>query len=302
MLSATSGARARRTYSGQAGSALTVDSELRPSLLTDLPAILATVIGNVSAATLARTKVPQVTALFWIVKLLTTAMGESFADYLSGRLERDLALSLAATALVVSLIVQLCLRRYSIWAYWTAVVMVSIFGTMAADFIDFRLHVPLPVSTGIFLGLLVGVFALWYACERTLSMDSIVSGRRELFYWAAVIVTFMLGTAAGDLTAGKLQLGYRLSILLFAVLIAIPALAHRWFGLAAVPAFWFAYVVTRPLGATISDWLASHDHDGLNLGTGPVTLVATIAIVTLVTVMSRQITAKSQRPIVTVEA
>ncbi|WP_308163025.1 COG4705 family protein [Nocardia alni] len=259
-------------------------------------------IDTASATSPARTKVPQVTALFWVVKLLTTAMGESCSDYLSKLLARDLALALTGTVLVVGLIVQLCLRRYSVWAYWFAVVMVSIFGTMAADFIDFRLHVPLPESVGIFLALLICLFGLWYATEKTLSMHSITSGRREMFYWAAVIITFMLGTAAGDLTAGRLGLGYRLSILLFALLIALPAVLHRWFGLAAVPAFWFAYVVTRPLGASISDWLASHDHDGVNLGTGPVTLVAGVVIVALVTVMARRITAKSQRSAAIVDA
>lgn len=259
-------------------------------------------IGTTSAASSALTKVPEVTLLFWVVKLLTTGMGETFSDHLSGRLDRNLVLAVTGTALVVSLIAQLSLRRYSVWVYWTAVVMVSVFGTMAADFIDFRLHVLLPVSTGVFLALLIGLFGLWYASEKTLSMASITSGRRELFYCAAVMITFMLGTAAGDLTAGKLGLGYRLSILLFALLIALPLVAHRWFGLAVVPAFWFAYVITRPLGASISDWLAAHNHDGLDLGTGPVTLVGAIAIVIGVTIMAWQFTARSQRPAATVNA
>ena len=164
--------------------------------------------------------------------------------------------------------------------------MVSIFGTMVADMVDFKLGVPLPVTTIAFLVLLGAVFGLWYACEKTLSVHSITTRRREAFYWATVMITFALGTAAGDLTAGKMHLGYLPSTVLFAVVIAIPAIAHRWAGLGAIPAFWASYVVTRPLGASATDWLAADRSDGLRLGTGWVSLAVTIPMVALIAVVA----------------
>jgi uncharacterized membrane-anchored protein len=156
--------------------------------------------------------------------------------------------------------------------------MVSVFGTMAADVLHVGLGVPYVLSTPVFLVALAGVFAAWYGSERTLSIHSIRTRRREMFYWAAVLATFALGTAAGDLTA-SMGLGYLGSAVLFAVAIAVPAAAHRWAGLGAVTAFWAAYVITRPLGASLADWMADgRTRGGLALGLGPVTGCWTVAI------------------------
>ncbi|MFD0328601.1 hypothetical protein ACFQZC_11135 [Streptacidiphilus monticola] len=172
--------------------------------------------------------------------------------------------------------------------YWTAIVMVSVFGTMAADALHVGLGVPYTVSTAFFLVVLGAVFAVWYAVERTLSIHSINTPRRELWYWLTVVTTFALGTAAGDLTAGTLGWGYLASGVVFAVVIAVPALAHWKLGLNAVFAFWFAYIVTRPLGASFADWMAApHEHTGLGWGYGPVTAVWTVLIVLFVLLQRR---------------
>jgi uncharacterized membrane-anchored protein len=227
-------------------------------------------------------KVPEVTVYFWITKVLTTGMGETASDLLARSLGPVPAVALGGLALVVSLIVQFAVRRYIPWVYWTAVVMVSVFGTMAADVLHVGLGVPYTVSTPLFLIALAAVFILWYAVERTLSIHSITSRSREIFYWAAVLATFALGTAAGDLTA-TIGFGYLGSVVFFAIVICVPALAHRYAALNAVPAFWAAYVITRPLGASLADWMAvGHTRGGLALGLGPVTLAWTVAIVCFV--------------------
>ncbi len=228
------------------------------------------------------TKVPEITALFWVIKVLSTGMGETFSDFLVFHAPQMLAVGLAGLALIAALAAQLRSRRYNPWLYWTAVVMVSICGTMVADVVDFVVGIPLALSTILFAALLAVVFGLWYASEKTLSVHSITTPRREAFYWATVMTTFALGTVAGDLTAGTLHLGYLPSAILFGIVIAIPALAHRWSALGPIPAFWFAYIVTRPLGASITDWLASSHADGLNWGTGWVSLGVTIPMVALI--------------------
>lgn len=240
----------------------------------------------ISPARTLASKVPEITALFWVIKVLSTGMGETFSDFLVSHLPPEIAVGGAGLALIASLIVQFRSRRYVAWIYWTAVVMVSICGTMVADVVDFVVGVPLLLSTIIFATLLAAVFGLWHASEKTLSVHSITTRRREAFYWATVMVTFALGTVAGDLTAGTLHLGYFPSTLLFAVVIAVPAIAHRRGLLAAIPAFWSAYVVTRPLGASATDWLASNRSDGLNLGTGWVSLAVTIPMVALIAVLA----------------
>ncbi|MER7180849.1 hypothetical protein ABT404_15425 [Streptomyces hyaluromycini] len=224
-------------------------------------------------------KVPEVTVYFWIIKVLTTGMGETASDLLARTLGPVPAVALGGLALAASLAVQFALRRYVAWAYWTAVVMVSVFGTMAADVLHVGLGVPYTVSTPAFLIVLAAVFMLWYASERTLSVHTIQTRRREAFYWAAVLATFALGTAAGDLSATA-GLGYLGSAVLFAAAICVPALAHRFGALNAVTAFWTAYVITRPLGASLADWMAlGHTRGGLGLGLAPVTAVWTVAIV-----------------------
>ncbi|MFK4103917.1 hypothetical protein ACI2L1_28320 [Streptomyces sp. NPDC019531] len=224
-------------------------------------------------------KVPEVTVYFWIIKVLTTGMGETASDLLARTLGPIPAVALGGLALVASLAVQFALRRYVAWAYWTAVVMVSVFGTMAADVLHVGLGVPYPVSTPAFLVVLAAVFALWYVSEQTLSIHTIRTRRREAFYWAAVLATFALGTATGDLTA-TVGFGYLGSVALFAAAICAPALAHRFGALGAVTAFWTAYVITRPLGASLADWMAlPHTRGGLALGLAPVTLAWTVAII-----------------------
>lgn len=224
-------------------------------------------------------KVPEITAYFWIIKLLTTAMGESTSDYLVFQINPYVAVALGCLGLAGALILQLLLRRYVAWVYWLAVVMVAIFGTMAADVTYVVLGISHLVSTVVFASALVIIFAIWYASEKTLSIHSISPGRRELFYWATVMATFALGTAAGDLTASTLGLGYFPSIILFAVLFALPALAHWLFGLNEIAAFWLAYIVTRPLGASVADWLGKSSLGGLGLGDGKVSLVLTVLII-----------------------
>ncbi|MFE3168436.1 hypothetical protein [Streptomyces sp. NPDC059224] len=242
-------------------------------------------------------KVPEVTVYFWIIKVLTTGMGETASDLLARTLGPVPAVALGGLALAVSLAVQFAVRRYIAWVYWTAVVMVSVFGTMAADVLHVGLGVPYTVSAPFFLVALAAVFALWYAVERTLSIHSIDVRSREIFYWAAVLATFALGTAAGDLTA-TVGFGYLGSVVLFGVAICLPPLAHRSGALKAVPAFWAAYVITRPLGASLADWMAlGRPRGGLGLGLAPVTLAWTAAIVCFVGYL-----AVSRRDTSTVEA
>jgi uncharacterized membrane-anchored protein len=228
-------------------------------------------------------KVPEVTAYFWIVKVLSTGMGETTSDYLTHRLNPVVAVALAGMVLAASLLLQFGVRRYVPWIYWTGIVMVSVFGTMAADVLHVALGVPYVISTAFFMVALALIFAVWYLCEKTLSIHSVVTVRREFFYWATVMTTFALGTATGDLTAVTVHLGYLDSGVLFAVLIAVPALAYRWLRLDAVLAFWSAYVLTRPLGASFADWMGvSRGRGGLALGTGPVSLALAALIVVLV--------------------
>jgi uncharacterized membrane-anchored protein len=228
-------------------------------------------------------KVPEITALFWIIKVLTTGMGEAASDYL-GNINVGLAAGVGIVGLVVALRLQFRTRRYEAVVYWFAVMMVAVFGTMAADGLHVALDVPYAVSTAIYAILLVVVFALWHRSEGTLSIHSIVTRRRETYYWLTVFVTFALGTAAGDLTAGSLNLGYFTSGIVFAVVIAIPAIGWWRFGLNPIFGFWFAYVITRPLGASFADWFGKpHSPDGgLGLGDGTVTGISLAVIIVLV--------------------
>jgi uncharacterized membrane-anchored protein len=232
-------------------------------------------------------KVAAVTLLFWIVKVLTTGMGETTSDFFVRRFEPVVVVMIGAVLFLGALLLQLATRRFVPWVYWLAVVMVSVFGTMAADVMHVGLGIPYIVSTVFFAVALAGVFAVWFASERTLSIHSIDTPRRELFYWAAVLTTFALGTATGDLTATTLQLGYFASGLLFAIVFAIPALAYWKLNLDPIFAFWFAYIITRPLGASFADWMGvSRERGGLNWGTGPVSLVLAVLIAALVGYMS----------------
>jgi uncharacterized membrane-anchored protein len=228
-------------------------------------------------------RVPEITAYFWIIKALSTAMGESTSDFLVKAIGPVPAVLLGFGGFAVAMVVQLTRRRYLAWSYWLAVVMVGVFGTMAADVLHVGFGVEYVASSVLFAVVLVAVFVTWRTTEKTLSIHSIDTFRREIFYWLAVITTFALGTAVGDLTAVAFHLGYLVSALIFAVLIAVPAIGYRWFNLNPVFAFWFAYVATRPLGASVADWLGKPVVDGgLGVGSGLVALALTLAIAGLV--------------------
>ena len=213
-------------------------------------------------------------------------MGESTTDFLVYQINPYVAVALGCLGLVAALILQLLVRRYVAGIYWLAVVMVAVFGTMAADVAHVVLGIPYAVSTAFFAGALAIVFVVWYLRERDLSIHTIRRGRRELFYWATVMATFALGTAAGDLTASTLGLGYFPAFLVFAVLFALPGLLYWRIGLNPIAAFWWAYVVTRPLGATFADWLGKPFLGGLGLGDGRIALVLAILIVGFVGYLS----------------
>ena len=231
----------------------------------------------------AATKVPEITLLFWAIKVLTTAMGEATSDYLVFQIDPVIAVIVGAIGLAIAMALQLLVRRYRPAAYWLAVAMVAVFGTMGADVVHIGLGIPYVVSTAFFAICLAAIFAVWYATERTLSIHSIYTPRRELFYWATVMVTFALGTAAGDMTASTMGLGYFTSGVMFAVLFVLPGLGYRFIHLNPVLAFWTAYVLTRPFGASFADWAGkAKSLSGLGLGTGVVGVVLTVLIVILV--------------------
>jgi uncharacterized membrane-anchored protein len=229
-------------------------------------------------------KVPEVTALFWAIKVLTTGMGEAGADYLGG-VSIALAGAVGVLVLVVALTVQFRAVEYVAARYWAAVAAVAVFGTMVADGPHKVLGLSYLACTLGCVALVAGCFLVWWRSEGTLSIHSITTRRREAFYWVTVLATFALGTALGDLTAMVWHLGFFWSGVLFTALIAVPALGWARFGLNPVVAFWSAYVLTRPLGASFADWAGKPHHPagGLGLGDGPVTVVSLALIVALVT-------------------
>lgn len=231
----------------------------------------------------AANKVPEVTVYFWITKLLTTAMGEATSDFLAHRFGPLVAAPIGGVAFVVALVIQFRSSRYVAWAYWLAAAMVAVFGTMVADGLHVQIGIPYAVSTTFFAVGLAVIFVVWYLSEPTLSVHSIDTWLREAFYWATVVATFALGTAVGDFTAVTLHLGYFSSAVLFAVAIAVPGVAYRRFHLNAIAAFWAAYVLTRPLGASIADWLAVvPSRGGLGAGDGTVAIALSVLIIGLV--------------------
>ena len=228
-------------------------------------------------------RVPEVGVAFWVIKALSTAMGESTSDYLVHAMRPQLAVLLGFAAFLAALAVQLRQRRYVAWSYWLAVAMVGVFGTMAADVVHVGLHVPYTDSAALYAVVLAGVYFTWWRVEGTLSIHSIDTPRRELFYWAAVAATFAMGTALGDFTAYTLHLGYFPSAAVYAAVIAVPALGYAWLRRHAVLFFWFAYVVTRPLGASVADGLGKpEDVSGMGLGSGAVAVALAVAIAVLV--------------------
>jgi len=226
-------------------------------------------------------KVPEITFLFWIIKLLTTAGGEATSDYLALH-GYFLAAVVEGAIFVIAVIIQFSVRRYVAVAYWFLALAIAIFGTGVADAMHLIVGIPYGGTTALWACILAIIFAVWYRTEGTLSIHSITTTRRELFYWATVFATFALGTALGDFTAAVLHLGYLGSAVLFFVVILIPAVAWR-LGMNAIAAFWWAYVVTRPLGASFADWFSKpHSLSGLNYGDGPTAAVLLALIVILV--------------------
>jgi uncharacterized membrane-anchored protein len=229
----------------------------------------------------ALTKVPEITAIFWVLKLLTTGMGEAMSDFL-GQKNVPIAGAIGIFGLWFALWLQMRQREYRAPIYWFAVMMVAIFGTMAADGVHDGASIPYAITTPVFAIVVGAIFFFWHRSEGTLSIHSITTRRREGYYWAAVLATFALGTAAGDLTALSLNLGFFPSVLLFAAVISIPAIGWWRFRLNPILAFWLAYIVTRPLGASFADGFSKHGNTGLGLGDGTVSAVALVVFIALV--------------------
>jgi uncharacterized membrane-anchored protein len=243
-------------------------------------------------------RVPEITAYFWIIKALSTAMGESTSDYLVHAIAPVVAVAIGFAGFLGALVLQLRQRRYVATAYWFAVVMVGVFGTMAADVLHVGFAVPYSATSILYAVALIVVFTSWQRTQGTLSIHSVDTAAREGFYWAAVVATFALGTAVGDLTAITLHLGYFSSALLFAGLIAIPAIGYASGRLNPIVAFWTAYVITRPLGASVADWLGKPAHaGGLGAGDGVVSLGLTGLIVVFVAYLAVSGADAQQRPL-----
>jgi uncharacterized membrane-anchored protein len=222
-------------------------------------------------------KVPEITLMFWVVKLLTTAGGEATSDYLALG-SHVVGAAVEVGLLIIGLVWQFRVRRYTAAAYWFLAYAIAIFGTGVSDTLHLTFGLPYAATTLLWAVVLAGVFTVWYRSERTLSIHSIVTRRREMFYWATVFATFALGTALGDFTAMTLGLGYLSSVVLFFVAILVPAIAWR-LGLNAITAFWCAYVLTRPLGASVADYVSKAPSvSGAGFGDGRTALVATLAV------------------------
>jgi uncharacterized membrane-anchored protein len=247
-------------------------------------------------------KVPEVTVFFWIIKVLATTVGETAADFLSG-----LGLGLGGTTIVITavflavLVWQFRTPRYVPAVYWLTVVLISVVGTLITDNLTDALGVPLEISTAVFTVALAATFAVWYRVEGTLSIHSIVKFRREVFYWLAILYTFALGTAAGDLVDERFGVGYWPTALIVALLIAAVAVSHLVFRANAVLTFWIAYVLTRPLGASLGDGLSQpHDDGGLGLGTTWTSLIFLATILVVVAYLAA--TKRDQAPVPEAEA
>ena len=238
-------------------------------------------------------KVPDITAIFWIIKILSTTVGETGADYLAVHVGLGATWTAAVMTylLAVALFLQLRARSYVPWIYWLTVVLVSVVGTQITDLLTDRLEISLYISTAAFAAALAATFAIWYGIERTLSIETIITTRRELFYWAAILFTFALGTAAGDLATEALGLGFQLGVVVFTLLIAVIAVAYN-LGANPVPTFWLAYILTRPLGASLGDLLSqSRTYGGAGLGT----IYTSIAFLTVIIVLVTWLTFEDDR-------
>ncbi|WP_075259726.1 COG4705 family protein [Herbaspirillum camelliae] len=236
-------------------------------------------------------KVPEATLVFWLIKMMSTTVGETAADFLNA----DLGFGLGGTSIVVGILFAVALyfqmssRSYSPIRYWITVLFISVFGTLITDNLTDVLGVPLAWSTVGFSALLLTVFGIWFARERTLSIHHVDSPTRECFYWLAILATFALGTAAGDWFSEGLQLGYGVSAAIFGAAIALVALLHYRFNLSAVVSFWIAYILTRPLGASVGDGLAQEKgNGGLGFGTTGTSVIFMLMIIGLVFMLYRK--------------
>jgi uncharacterized membrane-anchored protein len=231
-------------------------------------------------------KVPEVTALFWIIKVITTGVGETISDFL-GQQSVPLAGAVGILGFAGAMRLQLRATEYRAPVYWFNVLMIAVFGTMVADGVHDGAGLSYAITTPVFAAAVGAVFARWYRSERTLSIHSITTGRRETYYWSAVLATFALGTAAGDLTALTLDLGFLPSAALFAAVIAVPFVLWRM-GLNPILAFWAAYVVTRPLGASLADWFGKPAaQSGIGWGDGTISALALAVFAVLVAYVTR---------------
>lgn len=230
---------------------------------------------------------PIITAFFWAAKIISTGQGEATADFLYFHFGAVKAGTMGVLLLVVALVLQFSARRYMTWVYWLAVASVSITGTMVADGMHLVMKLPYSETTVLYASALAVIFIVWYLTERTLSIHSISTWRREVFYWLAVGATFALGTALGDLMATTFKFGYFRSAVLFLVVILIPLVSYWRLHMNPVLAFWFAYTITRPLGASVADWLGvSHSLGGLDWGRGVVAIVLLVPLVAVVAYMA----------------
>jgi uncharacterized membrane-anchored protein len=245
-------------------------------------------------------RVPQVTFDFWLIKLMAVTMGETAADYLAVNLGFGLtATSLAMGGLLAAaLAMQFAQRRYVPWTYWLGVVLISVVGTLVTDNLVDNFGVALTTSTLVFSVALIATFSAWYAAERTLSIHSVFTARRETFYWLAVLFTFALGTAAGDLVAEHYELGYLASGLIFGVVIAAIAFAYYMLNLNSLWAFWLAYIFTRPLGASFGDLLSQpREYGGLGLGTIVTSSIFLACIIAIVAYMTATMDTEEKTPV-----
>ena len=245
-------------------------------------------------------KVPVVTASFWIIKIMSTTVGETGADYLAVHVGLGTAVTggIMATLLLAALLLQFRADTYIPWKYWLTVVLVSVVGTQITDALTDGLEISLYLSTTVFAIMLAMIFALWYAVERTLSIHTIVTRRRELFYWAAILCTFALGTAAGDLATEALNLGFTLGVIVFGTLIAIIAGAY-YLGADAVLTFWLAYILTRPLGASLGDLLSQSQANG---GAGLGTIVTSVVFLVVISILVLRLSISQSWPPISVRS
>ena len=234
-------------------------------------------------------KVPEVTIYFWIIKVLATTVGETAADFLNETMKLGLVTTsyLMSALFLIALFVQLRTKRYVPPVYWIVVVLISVVGTLVSDNLVDNLGISLETTTIVFAVILAIVFAVWWYSERTLSVHEITTTKRELFYWAAILFTFALGTSAGDLASERLNLGFGAAALIFAGLIAITAFAYYVLKINGVLAFWIAYILTRPLGASMGDLLSQTQKDGgWGLGTTTTSAVFLLIILALVSYLT----------------